>query len=106
MRDAFVDGARTLAALLESDELRARWDEPSALGGFVTSGLAGHLVRAVTATVDILERPAPDGPPVDVAQFFVAATSVWVDQASAIVERGDQQAAGGVDALLDVYRAS
>lgn len=103
VREEFVAGARTIGGLLRSPALAARWEEDSALDGFRNGALAGHLVRAVTATVGFLEQPVPEGEPEDMVAFFVWATSGWAAQADAIVDRGEQQAAGGPQALNATY---
>lgn len=74
VRELFVAASDAARRLIDSDEVAARWDEPSALRGYAVAGLAGHLGRAVLTVQRYLDAPEP---PVedavdDAAGYFVA----------------------------------
>ena len=63
MRGLVVEAVDAAAALIGSDEVAARWDEPSALDGMTVGALAAHLVRAAGATLAYLDRTDPTPAP-------------------------------------------
>lgn len=74
VRDLFAAAADAARRLISSDQVAARWDEPSALEGYTVAGLAGHLARAVLTVQRYLDAPAPpaDATVNDAAGYFVA----------------------------------
>lgn len=65
-----VAAAEQAADLVETDEVRDRWNEPSALDGMTVGALAAHLIRATGAVIAYLDRSDPelraaDIPPAD-----------------------------------------
>ena len=105
-RELFVAAGDAAARLIASDDVAARWNEPSALAGYTVAGLAGHLARAVLQVASYLDRPAapPAGHPLDDAPgYFVIVLGdhdpVDSDLHRAIRERGQQVAAQGPAAL-------
>jgi hypothetical protein len=108
----FLDAAAAVAPLLRAPELAARWTRPSALAEFRTSGLAGHLARAVFNVERYLDVPVTAGPPVlDAVSYFRTAGGPDVDDLSAAVhrtirERGEQDAGSGPADLADRYDAA
>lgn len=63
VRDLVIEVIDTAAELIASDEVAARWDEPSALSGMTVGALAAHLVRAAGATLAYLDRTDPAARP-------------------------------------------
>lgn len=60
--DAFLAGARAAVAAIGSDEVAAKWNEPSVLEGQHVGSLAGHLARGGTwVTLDYLAAGEPAG---------------------------------------------
>lgn len=56
---AFLDAGGVFAALLERDEVAARWDEPSTMKDYTVGDLAGHVTVATVPLESALERPPP-----------------------------------------------
>jgi hypothetical protein len=56
VRGLVVEAVEAAATLIGSDEVAARWHEPSALAGMTVGALAAHLVRAAGATLAYLDR--------------------------------------------------
>ena len=126
--EIFLASAEVAGRLLRAPELAVWWTRPSALAEFRTSGLAGHLARAVLNVERYLDTPVTTGarplsrPPDAVSYFRPAgggpggddpdnASHDVPDSASAAVrrtirERGEQEAAGGPAALADRYDAT
>jgi Mycothiol maleylpyruvate isomerase N-terminal domain len=108
----FLAAAEAVAPLLRAPELAARWDEPSALMDFRTSGLAGHMARAVLNVERYLDAAVtPGAVQLDAVQYFLASGGSNTDDPSSSVnrtirERGEQEAAGGPRALADAYDAA
>lgn len=108
----FLAAAAAVAPLLRAPELAARWGQPSALAEFRTSGLAGHLARAVFNVERYLDAPVPAGAPMsDAVSYFRTAGGPDTDDPSAaahrtIRERGEQDATGGPVELADRYDAT
>ena len=77
VRGLVVEAVDAAAALIASDEVAARWDEPSALSGMTVGALAAHLVRAAGATLAYLDRTdpttRPDGALLTPVTYFHAA---------------------------------
>ena len=77
VRDLVVEAVEAAGALIASDEVAARWDEPSALDGMTVGALAAHLVRAAGATLAYLDRTdmtsRPDGALLTPVTYFHAA---------------------------------
>jgi len=77
VRGLVVEAVDAAAALIATDEVSARWDEPSALSGMTVGALAAHLVRAAGATLAYLDRTdaatRPDGALLTPATYFHAA---------------------------------
>ena len=59
VRGLVVEAVDAAAALIASNEVAARWEEPSALSGMTVGALAAHLVRAAGATLAYLDRTDP-----------------------------------------------
>lgn len=108
----FLACAEAVAPLLRAPELAAQWSEPSVLTDFRTSGLAGHTARAVFNVERYLDAEVPSGAAhLDAVEYFLTASGADVENpASAmnqtIRERGEQEAAGGPQALADAYDAA
>ena len=95
-----VDAAR---ATLASPELKACWDQASALPEYTVAGLAGHLVRGATTVLDYLAAPELDGEPIDAAAYFAGippAPDVAAPQQLAIRQRATDAASVGPDGLV------
>jgi hypothetical protein len=107
--DLFLAAAEVVAPLLRAPELAARWHEASALAEFRTSGLAGHTARAVLNVERYLDAEVPAGASaLDAVSYFLTASGPDVENPAStmnqsIRERGEQEAAGGPQALADAY---
>jgi uncharacterized protein (TIGR03083 family) len=112
--EIFLASAAVAGRLLRAPELAACWTRPSALAEFRTSGLAGHLARAVLNVERYLDTPlTTDDRPLDAVSYFRPADPD-IDDADALSaavhrtvrERGEQDAAGGPADLADRYDAA
>lgn len=104
VRETFLVTGRVAADLLARPEVEAAWDGPSALAEFTVRGLAGHLLRATGSVSAYLDRPEPDGEPVTAAEYYVQAVDepdITSEIHRAIRQRGEDEAAGGYDAVRD-----
>lgn len=100
--ETFLAAGRIAADLLASPEVEAAWDSPSALPEFTVRGLAGHLLRATGSVEAYLDRPEPDGEPVSAAEYYVQAVEepdVHSEMHRAVRQRGEEEAAGGFEAV-------
>jgi hypothetical protein len=104
VRATFLATGRVAADLLAAPEVEAAWERPSALPEFSVRGLAGHLLRATGSVAAYLDRPEPDGDPVSAAEYYVQAVEepdIHSDVHRAIRQRGEEEAAGGYEAVRD-----
>jgi hypothetical protein len=102
--DTFIATARAAADLLARPEVKTAWDGPSALPQFTVRGLAGHLLRATGSVAAYLDRPEPDGEAVSAAGYYVQAVEepdIDAEVHRAIRRRGEDEAAGGFEAVRD-----
>ena len=98
----FFETGRVAADLIARPEVAAGWDGPSALAEFTVRGLAGHLLRATGSVEAYLDRPEPDGEPIGAAEYYVQAVGepdIHSEIHRAIRQRGEDQAAGGYEAV-------
>lgn len=105
VRAIFLATARVAADVLRRPEVGERWESPSALEEFTVRGLAGHLLRATGSTAAYLDRAEPvDGNAIDPVTYYRLAVGDAVDVSSplhvAIRRRGEDEAAGGWEALV------
>ncbi|MFN2556399.1 MAG: maleylpyruvate isomerase N-terminal domain-containing protein [Nitriliruptorales bacterium] len=102
----FLDLARAAADVLASEDVRSRWNRPSALGGYDVSGLAGHLGRAVLVVEHYLDAPEPAGGRElkTAVDYFVLVLGnhdpIDSEFHIGVRRRSAAAAAGGADALL------
>lgn len=95
--------------LLESPEVAACWDRPSALVGYSVGGLAGHLLRATGRTEQLLGRPEPAGAEVVELPAFFGANRIGEpseldsDFQHALREDGERAGGIGPDSLADSF---
>ena len=77
VRRLVIEAVDAAAALMATDAVATRWDEPSALAGMTVGALSAHLVRAAGAVLAYLDRtdPAarPDGELLTPVTYFHAA---------------------------------
>lgn len=110
VRRVFLDTTSVAAELVASREVASRWDDASALAEWSVKGLAGHLVRATTSVEMYLDAdPAPTGEVVTPAAYYATAvepSDIDSEENRAIRARGDEMAAAGRDALIDLHRAA
>jgi hypothetical protein len=103
IRDAYLEAAASVAALLGDPAVAAAWDQPSVLKEFSVRGLAGHLGSQVFYVSRLLEAEAPDMEPLSVVEFYARADAFHVDVDAEINVRirqgGETAAAGGAKAL-------
>ncbi|MGI8575390.1 MAG: maleylpyruvate isomerase N-terminal domain-containing protein [Egibacteraceae bacterium] len=73
--ERFLHASRQAVQLIQRDEVRDRWEEPSALDGYSIGALAGHLARAALTVEQYLSAPeAPDATELlDAPAYFSAA---------------------------------
>ncbi|HEV7713624.1 MAG TPA: maleylpyruvate isomerase N-terminal domain-containing protein [Asanoa sp.] len=72
-RTAFLDAAAIAADLLADPAIADRWNEPSALAELTVGGLAGHLARQTNMVLEVVDVPASDQEPRDLAAHYAAA---------------------------------
>src|SRR6185369_9741201 len=105
MSELFLAAAESVGPLLRAPELAARWHEPSVLAEFRTSGLAGHLARAVLNVERYLDSEVdPDAAQLDAITYFLTTGDSDTNNPAAptnqtVRERGEQDAAGGPKAV-------
>jgi mycothiol maleylpyruvate isomerase-like protein len=110
IRDAYLDAARSAAALLAEPEVAAGWTSPSALDGFTVGGLAAHLAVQVLFVPATLDGVAPDGEPVPLLGHYERVT--WIGAALdadvnvAIRRGGEAGAAEGPAAVAGQVEAA
>lgn len=103
---SFLAVAASAEALIASDRVAERWEQPSVLDGYRVAGLVGHLARAVLTVAHYLDEPAPSGAlkPIDAAGYFVRVLAshdpVDSDFHQRVRERGEREAAEGQAALV------
>lgn len=105
---SFGEAAAAAAGLLARPEVEQHWDEPSVLAQFPVSGLAGHLLRAMTTVETYLGSAPPDEPAISAAEYFVRVSSSDIDSPAnqAIRARGGEMAADGPTAVAEAARAA
>ena len=104
LQRAYLESLAVVRQLIASPEIEARWDQPSALQKYRTSGLAGHLVdTAVVWLIDGLAAPAPAMvKPITATEYWVWGLRLpeWDDLDSAVHVRlrdaGERLAAAGI----------
>ncbi|MDP8960914.1 MAG: maleylpyruvate isomerase N-terminal domain-containing protein, partial [Actinomycetota bacterium] len=112
LRELFLELARIAADVLAGDDVRSRWNDPSALRGYDVGGLAGHLARAVLTVESYLDVPEPaeDRELSTAVDYFAAVLGaddpVDSEFHAAVRRRGAEAAADGPDALLSSLRAA
>ncbi|MFD0593340.1 maleylpyruvate isomerase N-terminal domain-containing protein [Catellatospora coxensis] len=79
VREAYLQAAASATALLGDPAVEAAWAKPSALEAFTVAGLAGHLAAQVVNLPRVLGAPAPDGPPVALADHYSRVTWIGAD---------------------------
>lgn len=102
VRATFLAAGRVAADLIARPEVGSAWDSPSALPEFTVRGLAGHLLRATGSVEAYLDRPPPSGDAVTAAEYYVRAVEepdVHSEIHRAIRQRGEDEAAGGYEAV-------
>jgi len=108
-RQAFVDAAEIAHELAAGPEVAASWKTESACAGMTVGGLAHHLVRQAVVVTELLDA-APSGEPIPLLEHYENAP--WVKgghdaPANVAVRTGsNEQAAGGVEAVLAEARAA
>ncbi len=97
VRGLVIEAVDAAAALMATDAVTSRWDEPSALAGMTIGALSAHLVRAAGAVLAYLDRtdPArrPDGELLTPVTYFHAAIDSPIHDR--IKEVSAQEAAAG-----------
>lgn len=104
---SYLTAATTVSGLLRRPEVDEAWDRPSELDGFLVSGLAGHLARAVFTVEGYLAAPVPpDASPVS-ADIYVSVIAALTDEDNQrIVDRGQADAGSGPDDLRARFDAA
>lgn len=105
---SFGEAAAAAAGLLGRPEVERHWAEPSVLAQFPVSGLAGHLLRALT-TIETYLGSVPAGEPViSAAEYFARVASADINSPAnqAIRARGEEMAADGAAAVAESARSA
>ncbi|MEV0839523.1 maleylpyruvate isomerase N-terminal domain-containing protein [Actinocatenispora sera] len=100
---AFLGAGRTALALIGRDEVRDRWDEPSALARMSVGMLACHLGRQLERTREILPLTGTGEPIDDAAEHYRRAawvTATSLDDESMDRTTDERQAAAGYPAMI------
>ena len=103
---SYLTAAGAVSGLLHSPALDAAWDRPSALDGFLVSGLAGHLARAVFTVEGYLAAPASDTKPVSAEIYLSMVDGLSAEDNERIIDRGQADAGSGPDDLRERYDAA
>lgn len=104
IRETFLETGRVAADLMARPEVEGAWDAPSALPELTVRGLAGHLLRATGSVSAYLDRDEPEDAPVSAAEYYVQAVGepdIHSEIHRAIRQRGEDEAAGGYEAVRD-----
>jgi len=106
VRAAFLRVAASARQVIAAPEVAAHWDEPSVLAQLTVRGLAGHLGRGAWVVEEYLDAGIPaDAVDVGDAVGYYAAIVLTTDLDdvlnTAIRDRGETEAAGGHDAVLE-----
>lgn len=103
VREAYLQAAASATALVGDPAVAAAWSKPSALEGFTVAGLTGHLAAQVVNVPKVLGAPAPDGPPIALADHYSRVR--WIgadvdDEVNVRVRQGGEALAAGGPAEL------
>ncbi|MEU8073802.1 maleylpyruvate isomerase N-terminal domain-containing protein [Catellatospora citrea] len=105
VREAYLQAATSVATLVGDPAVAEAWAKPSALAGFTVAGLAGHLAAQVVNVPRVLRAPAPDGPPVALAEHYGRVRWIGADLDADVNVQirlgGEAVAAGGPRALVE-----
>ncbi|MDQ0994695.1 maleylpyruvate isomerase N-terminal domain-containing protein [Streptomyces sp. V3I7] len=112
LKNAYLDVAARAVNLLDTSEVAAAWDRPSALPEWNVSGLSGHLAYQILSVTPALRQPASDeeAKPVPVLEHYTRA--VWIDAPldgevnSGIRAKGEALSVEGVGPLIDQLRTT
>jgi hypothetical protein len=110
LKNAYLETAVQAAALLDSPEVAAWWEKPSALAQWTVGGLAGHLAYQILSVDPALEGPASEQEPIPVLEHY--ARAVWIDApldgevSSGIRAKGDGISSEGVRRLVERVHAA
>lgn len=98
IRSTYLEAARIVPAVVEA--AAPLWGQPSSLEGWTVGGLVGHFVRGVGQVVRYLDMVTPPrGPQQDAVDYFETFGLRAEDFAKEIIQRGDEEAADGPDAV-------
>jgi Mycothiol maleylpyruvate isomerase N-terminal domain len=103
VREAYLEAAASVVALLRSPAVAASWTAPSALADFGVDGLAGHLAWQVLCVPRALATGQSSSEPIFLDEHYARAR--WLDtgiddEANVGIRRtGEDLAADGVDDL-------
>ena len=106
MRKLFLACSRAARSLAGAPEVKAGWDEASALERWKVSGLTGHLVRATTSVEAYLDaEQAPEGEAISPARYYELILDRDLESTLnvAVRSRGDEMAAEGLAPLLSLW---
>ncbi|HYY09700.1 MAG TPA: maleylpyruvate isomerase N-terminal domain-containing protein [Kineosporiaceae bacterium] len=111
VRARYLAAARTALALLDSPEVRDRWDEASALAELSVGDLAGHLALSGVLVVEqLLDVPDPRSPsPVTAGQYygaFVGADDVGSELNVGVRERSHAVGVRGPEHVVEAASAA
>jgi hypothetical protein len=104
VRQQFLTASAVLVEVVARPEVRAAWDQDSALAGMSVGALAAHATRAITLVEGKLTEPEdPDAPAVPSAGAYLASMTGVDDPGSElsrqVLARAVQEAGPGPDAV-------
>jgi uncharacterized protein (TIGR03083 family) len=106
VRRSYLSTVDIALELLRDPAVEPAWDEPSGLPGWMISGLCGHLARSITNVERYLDSDVePHGEVVGAGRYYalvVDNSDLDSELHRTIRQRGDETAARGYAALLDL----
>lgn len=98
-RKTFLDVASVAGQLLDTPEVAASWNQPSALPQMSVRGLAGHLAGQVFFIPTVLTEPVPSEPSISLDEYYARVSWIGSDLDTpfnqAIRSGGEAEAADG-----------
>ena len=110
VRAAYLEGAHRAQDLIQREDVRARWAEPSALSQMTIGELIGHLGRAILQVVTCLDAQLPQRQTSVNAERYEASLSGTADLGSdlnvGVRERAAETAADGPEHLIEAVQTA
>ena len=102
VRLTLLDTLESFRRLVESDEVRKRWDDPSVLPAYSVGALAGHTYNTVAAIGRYLDEDEPVDAPWPAGAYYAVAPSpdAAPELHDGIRARGEAVSSRGADQLV------